>query len=123
MSRSVPKKYEAQLLDQGIITSEEVKIHRETTLKALEQKLEETAAFEPDMPPMAFPWSSMTWNADSIPVVQTGASLKALQDAGKASVAMPDNFVSSSGVDGLIVDNPNSGCPFSSGETACWETA
>lgn len=89
----MPKKYEAQLLEEGVITAKDVASHRQATTQALESKLEQAETFEPEFPPMAYPWSEMTWTPESSSALQTGANTEALQEAGKASVTVPEGFV------------------------------
>ena len=92
-SRSVPKKYEVQLLQEGIITAEDVSSHRQATTTALESKLEQAENYQPELPPMSYPWSEMTWTTGSTQAVPTGARVESLRLAGEASVTVPDGFV------------------------------
>ncbi|KAJ3513296.1 hypothetical protein NLJ89_g3024 [Agrocybe chaxingu] len=94
--KSVPQLYEHKLIAENVLTTEAVVSVRNSYKSYLEAELAKVPSYVPSASMLEKQWSGMVWPADAEaehdPV--TGVDKQTLQKVGKASVAVPEGFVS-----------------------------
>ncbi|KAG6816029.1 hypothetical protein H0H87_009275 [Tephrocybe sp. NHM501043] len=94
--KSVPQIYEAKLRSEDVMDSDTIQSVRTAHKSHLEAELALVPTFQPEASMLQAQWSGMVWpgSEDAIYDPQTGVQEETLKAVGRASVAVPDNFVS-----------------------------
>lgn len=92
--KSVPVLYEDKLVNEEVITSEDIASLRSTYKAHLESELAKSESYSPSLSPLEGEWKDMVLpvSADANPNPETGVSIDTLKRVGKASVEVPDGF-------------------------------
>lgn len=94
---SVPQMYENHLVDDSLITKDQIDAFRATEKSHLEAELAKVETFKPEDLTLRGQWERMVWPSSSQVEKSdwspdTGISEEELLKVGKASVVLPDNF-------------------------------
>ncbi|KAJ7599589.1 thiamine diphosphate-binding protein [Mycena floridula] len=92
--RSVPQLYEEKLMNEEVVTKNDITRLREAYKTHLESQLSQVSSFAPSAPMLQDQWNTMVWPASSDAVHQpeTGIQRDILETVGKASVQVPGSF-------------------------------
>ncbi|KAI8912779.1 thiamine diphosphate-binding protein [Gorgonomyces haynaldii] len=89
---SVPKKYEEKIQKEAILSADQIKAFREQYFSHLEQQLEASYSYKPDVEAFKGKWSGMIPTTKAVTKPDTGVDVDVLKQVGLASVATPENF-------------------------------
>ncbi|KAJ3117620.1 hypothetical protein HK100_000776 [Physocladia obscura] len=85
--RSVPKLYEEKLVNEGIVTPQEIEHIRLSYTSYLESELEASYDYVPEADTLKGKWSEMSVTKETVSKVDTGVDVATLKKIGIASVA------------------------------------
>ena len=85
--KSVPAKYEDQLIEEGVVRREDIEGFRKSYYAALEGKLEASYSYKPQVEAFKGKWSKMVPVTKSVVKLDTGVDVEKLKEVGLASVA------------------------------------
>lgn len=94
--KSVPELYESKLVDEGILSTEEISSFRQSRNSSLESALASSEQFKPEADHLKGKWgkAGMVWPAseEALHDPETGLSKDFLKKIGKQSVDLPKGF-------------------------------
>lgn len=85
--KSVPAKYEDQLVSENVLTKQEIDTFRKSYYTHLEGKLEASYTYKPQVEAFKGKWSTMVPVTKSVVKLDTGVDMEMLKKVGLASVA------------------------------------
>ncbi|KAJ3228002.1 hypothetical protein HDU81_006369 [Chytriomyces hyalinus] len=85
--RSVPKLFEQKLIEEGVVSQQEIEKIREEYSAHLDQQLESSYTYKPEADTLKGKWSEMVISKADVTKIDTGVSLETLKQVGVASVA------------------------------------
>ncbi|KAJ3399143.1 hypothetical protein HDU80_008229 [Chytriomyces hyalinus] len=85
--RSVPKLFEQKLIEEGVVSQQEIDSIRDQYSAHLDQQLESSYTYKPEADTLKGKWSDMVISKADVTKIDTGVSLETLKQVGIASVA------------------------------------
>ncbi|ORZ31198.1 Transketolase, pyrimidine binding domain-domain-containing protein [Catenaria anguillulae PL171] len=89
---SIPRKYETELVQQGVVAPGEVEALREEHYKKLDSHLEAIDTYEPPSEHLKGKWTGMISPKEAVVAPETGVAMDTLKKVGLASVTVPEGF-------------------------------
>lgn len=88
----IPVMYSKELLNQGVLSEEQIKTTMDEYDAFLQQQLDNAGSFQPEVSYFKKQWSGMVQAPNAVEVWDTGVNVNTLKQVGLKSVSVPEGF-------------------------------